>query len=296
MNVYTLKIFCDVIDTSSFSEAAKLNFVTQSAVSQQINALEKKFDDALFVRNKNKFELTVSGSILYKYAREILELHDKLNEEISSAKDITAGKIRLSTIYSIGLHELPSLIKLFMKKYPHVLLHIEYARMDQVLYDVSNGSVDLGIVAFPKENHMIDILPFRKDRLVCIVGPDHRFWGRESINFNELNGERFVSFNKDIPTGKAVFEVFKEHGVEVETVMSFDNIETIKRAVEIDTGLSIVPKVTVRNEINLKTLHAVDFDNFTWERPLGIIVKKGKEPSSITKLLIEFLQKNKEPF
>ena len=268
MNSYTLKIFCDVIDTSSFSESAKLNFVTQSAVSQQINALEKKFDDALFVRTKNKFELTVSGSILYKYAREILDLHDRMNEEISNSKDITAGKIRLSTIYSIGLHELPPLIKEFMKKYPHIQLHVEYARMDQVIYDVSNGSVDLGIIAFPKENHMIDVLPFIKDRLVCIVAPDHKFATRNSIKLSELNKQRFVSFNKDIPTGKAIYDEFTKNQIEVDTIMTFDNVETIKRSVEIDTGISIVPRVTVQNEINLKTLHALDFEDFIWERPL----------------------------
>lgn len=293
MNIHTLKIFCDVIETCSFSETAQLNFVTQSAVSQQIHALEKKYDDPLFIRGRGRFDLTPVGKILYDKARDILRTFQSIESEIMMSKNVVSGKIKLSTIYSIGLHELPPIIKSFMMEYKNVNVHLEYSRMNKVIQDVSTGSVDLGIVAFPKKDSTIDVIPFRKDSLVCIVGPTHPFRKKKSISIQDLNNQNFIAFDKDIPTAKAIQKELKEQKIQVNTTMSFDNIETIKRAVEVESGISIVPKVTVQNEVAQGSLFAIEFDNFNWERPLGMVVRTGREQQAIVKLFIEFL-KNSE--
>ncbi len=140
MNIHTLKVFCDVIDTCSFSETAQLNFVTQSAVSQQINALEKKYEDSLFIRGKGRFDLTPIGKILYDRAKDIVRTFQSIESEIMMARNVVSGKIKISTIYSIGLHELPPVIKQFMKEFKHVNVHLEYARMNKVIQDVVTGS------------------------------------------------------------------------------------------------------------------------------------------------------------
>lgn len=292
MNIHTLKIFCDVIDTCSFSETAQLNFITQSAVSQQITSLEKKLDDPLFIRGKGQFELTPAGKILYKYSKEILTLYQSINNEISMAKDKVSGAIKLSTIYSIGLHELPPVIKQFKNKYPEVQLDVQYARMNNVYESVQNGAVDLGIVAFPKKDSHVDVTSFRKDHLVLIVGPNHRLRNEENVKLSEINNEDFIAFDKDIPTAKAINKEFKDRNISVNTVMSFDNIETIKRAVEIETGIAIVPKATIVNELKIGLIHAIEFEDFYWERPLGIITRSGRELQSIIQLFMDFLQKN----
>jgi DNA-binding transcriptional LysR family regulator len=291
MNIHTLKIFCDVIDTCSFSETAQLNFITQSAVSQQITSLERKLDDPLFIRGKGQFELTPAGKILYKYSKEILTLYQSINNEISMAKDKVSGAIKLSTIYSIGLHELPPVIQQFKNKYPEVQLDVQYARMNNVYDSVQNGAVDLGIVAFPKKDSHVDVTPFRKDHLVLIVGTNHRLRNEVNVKLSDINNEDFIAFDKDIPTAKAINKEFKDRNISVNTVMSFDNIETIKRAVEIETGIAIVPKATIVNELKIGLIHAIEFEDFYWERPLGIITRSGRELQSIIQLFIDFLQK-----
>jgi DNA-binding transcriptional LysR family regulator len=293
MNIHTLKIFCDVIETCSFSETAQLNFVTQSAVSQQINALEKKYEDPLFIRGRGRFDLTPIGKILYNKARDILRTFQSIESEIMMSKNVVSGKIKLSTIYSIGLHELPPLIKAFMIEYKNVNVHLEYARMNKVIQDVTTGSVDLGIVAFPKKDTTIDVIPFRKDSLVCIVWPSHPLHTKKTIELSDLNGENFIAFDKDIPTAKAIQNELKEQKIKVNTIMSFDNVETIKRAVEVEAGISIVPKVTVKNEVSQGNLLAIDFKDFHWERPLGMVVRNGREQQAIVKLFIEFLKASK---
>lgn len=279
-----------MIDSCSFSETAQLNFVTQSAVSQQINALEKKYDDVLFIRGKGRFDLTPIGKILYDKAKQILQIYSSIQNEVMMSKNVVSGKIKISTIYSIGLHELPPLVKKFMKEYKQVNLHIEYARMNKVVQDVISGSVDMGIVAYPKKDNNIEITPFKKDQLVCIVSEKHPLAAKKSIHIEELNNENFVSFDKDIPTAKAVQKMFKEKAIKVKSKMSFDNIETIKRAVEIDTGLSIVPRITVQRELEQGVLKVLEFEDLNWERPLGIITRSGKDMQSIVKLLVDFLK------
>ncbi len=290
MNIHTLKIFCDVIDTCSFSETANLNFITQSAVSQQITSLERKLDDPLFIRGKGQFELTPAGKVLYKYAKEIQTLYQCIINEISVAKDEISGTIKLATIYSIGLHELPPILKSFKKEYPDVQLEIQYARMNKVYESVQQGAVDLGIVAFPKKDGQVDMVPFRKDHLVLIVGPNHRLKDQKTVKLSEINHEDFIAFEKDIPTAKAINKEFKDRKISVNTVMTFDNIETIKRAVEIETGISIVPKHTILNELKIGQLHSIEFEDFYWERPLGIITRSGRELQSIVQLFIKYLQ------
>lgn len=290
MNIHTLKVFCDVIDTCSFSETAQLNFVTQSAVSQQINALEKKYDDPLFIRGKGRFDLTPIGKILYNKSKDILRTYQSIDSEIMMSRNVVSGKIKISTIYSIGLHELPPIIKLFMLEYKHVNIHLEYSRMNKVIQDVSSGSVDLGIVAFPKADSNIDVIPFRSDELVCIVGPSHPFKNRKNIDIEDLREQKFIAFDKDIPTSKAIQKELKDRKVSVNTIMAFDNIETIKRAVEVEAGISIVPRVTVKNEVTQGNLFAIEFKNFHWERPLGMLVRSGREQQAIVKLFIEFLK------
>lgn len=293
MNVHTLKVFCDVIDTCSFSETANLNFVTQSAVSQQINALEKKYGDPLFIRGKGRFDLTPSGQILYDRAKEILNIYDSIENDILMTQNVIAGMVKISTIYSIGLHELPNLVTQFMKNYPEVNLHIEYARMNKVAQDVASGSVDIGIVAYPKNETNVDVIPFRTDNLVCIMSPNHALAKLKKIKLSDLENVDFISFDKDIPTGKSIIKRFKEADVQLKIKTSFDNIETIKRAVEVEQGVSIVPFVTVQKEVNLKTLVAKDFEGFKWERPIGILVRAGKKRQAITDLFVDFLTKNK---
>jgi DNA-binding transcriptional LysR family regulator len=293
MNVHTLKIFCDVIDTCNFSDTAQKNYVTQSAVSQQIKSLAKQYDDPLFIRRKGRFDLTSAGKILYRHAKEIVHAYLSINNEIMLSKNVVSGQIKVSTIYSIGLHELPALVSDFMKSFSQVNLHIEYNRMNKVMHDVISGAVDIGIVAYPKKDPNIEILPFRKDHLVCIVGKNHPLRLKKELKLSELSSQRFIAFDAETPTGKAINKEFSEKNIIVDTVMSFDNIETIKRAVEIEAGISIVPKITVRNEVAQGILYAVEFSDVYWERPLGIIVRSGREVQTVVKLFIQFLQNAK---
>ena len=290
MQIESLKVFCDLAETESFTKAAQINGVTQSAVSQQISSLERQFKSLLIERSKKKFRLTREGQVLYDYSKQIIQTYDALHSKLQEIKDIISGTIRIATIYSIGLHNLPPYIKRFLKDYATVNVHVEYRRANQVYEDVLGNVVDLGLVAYPTRDSKLEIVPLRKDPLVLICHPQHPFARQKSIRLKAISGQKFVNFEPDIPTRKALDKIFREHGVEVHTVMEFDNIETVKRAVEIDAGISIVPEGTVSQEIASQTLTAVRLDDSEFFRPLAAIYKKNKVLSPAMKQFIAILR------
>jgi len=291
MQIESLKVYCDLAETESFTKAAQINQVTQSAVSQQISSLERLFKSLLIERSKKHFRLTREGQVLYDYSKQMLHTYVTLQHKLEEIKEVISGTIRIATIYSVGLHDLPPFVKKFLKSYPTVNVHIEYRRANQVYEDVIGNVVDLGLVAYPVRDNKLEIIPLRKDPLVLICHPQHSLAKSKNLRLKALSGQKFIGFEPDIPTRKALDRILKDHAVQVNHVMEFDNIETVKRAVEIDAGVAIVPRGTVLQEVAKQTLTEVDLDDGEFYRPLAAIYKKSKVLSPAIK---EFLATLKE--
>ena len=293
MQIESLKVFCDLAETESFTKAAQINQVTQSAVSQQISSLERLFKSLLIERSKKHFRLTREGQVLYDYSKQVVQTYDSLLSKLQEIKDIISGTIRVATIYSIGLHDLPPYLKKFLKAYPTVAVHVEYRRANQVYDDVIGNDVDLVLVAYPMRDSKLEIYPLRKDPLVLICHPQHPFAKNKTLKLKNLTGQNFIGFEPDIPTRRALDKLLKDHAVQVRHVMEFDNIETVKRAVEIDAGVAIVPKGTVVQEVAKQTLAQVALDDGDFFRPLAAIFKKNKVLSPAMKEFLAVLKEEK---
>ena len=276
MHISNLKTYCDLVETKSFSKAARLNGVTQSAVSQQLKSMEMYFDMLIIDRSQKKFRLTPQGGKLYSSFKEIVRLYAKLECELQEMSNVVSGTIHVSTVNSIGLYELPARLKVFIKEFPTVNVRVEYRRSNLVYEDVQNGSIDLGLVAFPVKRKELTIIPFTEDQLVLAVHPKHSLAGRKSVKLKDLDSMKFIGFERDIPTRQATDKFFRQAGVEVEMVMEFDNVETVKRAIEINAGIAILPASTIQNELLQKQLKEVPLNGTNFKRPLAIIHRKDK--------------------
>jgi len=292
MQIESLKVFCDLAETESFTKAAHINGVTQSAVSQQISSLERQFKSLLIERSKKKFRLTREGQVLYDYSKQIIQTYESLHCRLQEIKDIISGTIRVATIYSIGLHDLPHHVKRFLKDYPTVHVHVEYKRSDHVYEDVVGNVVDVGLVAYPVRDAKLEVIPIKKDPMVLICHPQHALAKHKSTKVKALAGQKFISFETDIPTRKALDKILREHGTSVQHVMEFDNVETVKRAVEIDAGIAIVPSSTISQELEKRTLAQVKIDDADLFRPLAAIHKKNKVLSPAMKQFITVLKED----
>lgn len=292
MQIQAFKVFRDLVETASFSHAAALNEITQSAVSQQIRSLERQFKTILIERGKKNFSLTPEGVAFLEASREILSIYNGLGARISELQNIVAGPLRIATVYSIGLHELPPYLKRFRVLYPDVDARVEYRRASQVYSEVLSGAADLGLVAFPIRRKGLIVESFWRDKLVLICPPGHPLAERRRVRFRDINGEKFISFEPDQPTTKAVNRRLQEAGVTVRTAMEFDNIETVKRAVEIEGAVSIVPAATVGDEVRDGHLVMLEFDEPDMFRPIGVITKRNRAISPAHKRFVSLLKED----
>ena len=276
MHIENFKIFADLVQSKSFSQAAKINGITQSAVSQQLRAMENHFKILIVDRSQKQFKLTNEGKKLHEAAKEILNLYERLDCELQEMKKVISGNIRVSTIYSVGLHELPPYMKRFIQKFPTVNVHLEYRRSNLVYDDVLHNVVDLGVIAYPAKNRELEYIPFLEDELVVISSPEHPLAKQKSVEIQDLAKHNYIGFDNDIPTRKATDQIFRDtkgqhpagHGVR-----QYRNRQTgsgnQRRGRNRTRG-------TVRQEIEKGLLIAKEFKNKKFQRPIYIIHRKGR--------------------
>jgi len=290
MHIETLQTFCHLVETGSFTKAAQRGFISQSAVSQQLRTLEARYGQPLIERgSRPRLAPTDAGRLLYAECRELLDRFRGLEERLRRPSSTVSGVVRLATVYSIGLHELPPYVTRFMKAHPGVKVHVEYSRTDKVCDACVEGTVDFGIVAFPLRRSNLTVIPWHEEKLVLACAPTHRLARRRTVRLAELQGEPFVAFERDIPTRKTIDRVLRARRVSVDTVMEFDNVETIKRSVEVGTGLSILPASTVAREARSGMLATADFAEGPFTREVGLIHRRGRVLSAAAQAFVRLL-------
>lgn len=293
MQIETLKVFCGVAETGSITKTAQLTGLSQSAVSVDMSSLERHFKWVLVERRKKQFHLTRGGQILYDGALDIVATYEALLREVEKAKETSSANIRIAALYSIGLYDLPPYLKTFLKAYPTIQVHVQYRHTTQVYEDVLSNAVDFGLVGFPNRESNLATTPFRKEPMVLICHPDHALAKARSVRLKELRGEKFIHFAPDTPTRHAVERVLGAAKAKVQSMIEFDNVELVKRAVEIGAGMAIVPQPTVAVEVANKTLAEVPLEGKKLLRPLAVIHKPSLELSLASKQFLAVLKGEK---
>jgi len=290
MNIETLRIFCDVVQHQSFSRGASMNEVSQSAATQSVHRLERHFGVQLVDRSKRPFVLTPEGQACYEGFREVLELYDSVEAKVRSLRMEIGGLVRVASIYSVGLHDMSRCMQDFMRRYPKAKVRLEYLRPNKVYDAVLNGEVDLGIISYPMASPDLNVIPLRSERMVLVCHPKHRLAREDAVMAEHLQGEDFISFDRDLSIRKEIDRYLRQRSVTIRVVMEFDNIETIKQAVEIGAGISILPEPTVRGEVTARSLAAVRLTAPELSRPLGIIHRQRKVFTPTAGKFVELLQ------
>ncbi len=294
MHIDILKVFCDLSDLRSFSRTAEKHLLSQSAVSQQLAQLELTHKCQLINRKKRPIELTKAGQLLYQASKDILERYEQLKTELNALSKSSSGRVNVAAIFSIGMHTLPDYVKKFMVSYPDVNVHIEYFSASRIYELVLSGNVDIGLVAVPKRDKRLEVHDFEDEPLVMVCSPKHPFSHEQQVDIHRLQFEKFIAFEKNVPTRAWIDSILERYSVAVRQVMEFDNIETIKRAVEINSGISILPQTAILQELSSGTIKAIPFSNEKFIRTTGIILRKGKIIGQAGRYFIELLRKKRE--
>lgn len=290
MNIETLRIFCDVVQHQSFSRGAAANEVSQSAATQSVHRLEKHFGFPLVDRSKRPFVLTAEGQVCYEGFREVLELYDSVEARVRSVRMDVSGLVRVASIYSVGLHDMRLCMQEFMRRYPKAKVRLEFLRPNKVVDAVLNAEVDLGIVSYPTPTPELNVIAWRSEKMVLVCHPNHPLAAHQAVTAEHLQGEDFVGFDRDLSIRKEIDRYLRQRSVTIRVVMEFDNIETIKQAVEIGAGISILPEPTVRHEAQNGTLKSVRLIAPELCRPIGIIHRQRKVFTPTVAKFVELLQ------
>jgi DNA-binding transcriptional LysR family regulator len=285
MHIDGFKVFCDLCDTGSYSRAAEASSITQSAVSQQIRAVEKRFGVPLIDHGKN-FALTPEGRVYLEACRDILSRFDSLGTRFRIARGALGGELRIASVISIALHNLPPLLKQFRKAHPGVEVKVDYRKAEEIYDAVEDGRADLGLVAYPKARPGMRAMTCWQERLVLVMTPGHPLNGKRPLSLGQLHGQRFVGLTPDIPTRQHLDKMLRKEGVKVSYVAELENIETVKAAVEAEQALSIIPETSVRQEVKLGNLTTRVFNAPRMWRPMGAVTRR---PIPEKASLLEFL-------
>lgn len=290
MNIETLRIYCAVVRSQSFSRGAAMNNVSQSAASQAVHQLERKFGVQLIDRTKRPFVLTPEGEACYEGLREVLQQFDSVEARVQSLRQEIAGTVRVAAIYSIGLHDMSRRMQEFMSRYPKARVRLEFLGPARVYEAVLDEEADLGMVSYPQTGRGLTVIPLRSETMVLVCHPDHHLARAKKVGLSQLRGENFIAFEKSLPIRKELDRCLRDNGVNVRVVMEFDNIETIKQAVEIGAGLSVLPEPTIQKELRIGTLAGVPLSGQKLRRPIGIIHRQRKAFTPTISKFVELLK------
>jgi DNA-binding transcriptional LysR family regulator len=292
MQLEFLKVFCDIARSRSFSEGAEVNGLSQSAGSQIVLYLEKRLGTQLVDRSTRPLQLTASGRAYYDGCKSLVEQYSELEASIRQAQAQLDTRVQIAAIYSVGLSDMGQYVERFAVLQPSARVHIDYLHPDAVYERVLDGTADFGLVSFPRRVRELVALPWRDEDMVLACAPGHTLAKLAAVAPAQLAGVAYVGFDKGLVIRRQVDRFLRDHGVTVDVKLEFDNIETIKKAVEVSTVVALLPEPTIRKEVEAGTLIAVPLAGCRLVRPLGVIYRRNPKPSSSARRFIDLLRES----
>ena len=296
MHLRDLDLFCEVAHLGSFSKAAKAHGMSQPAASEIVKSSEEHLGCELLNRSVRPLELTPEGHIYYAGCRQLLDEYRRLEDRVLQRRDKVVGPVRVGAIYSVGLLQMDGYVREFERLYPDAALDLQYLHPEEVLARVVSEEVDLGLMSFPPKRSDLNCIPWQDQPIVVVVPPEHSLAKRDWLKAEELEGENLVGFTADLQMRTETDKWLKQAKVHVNVVHAFDNIENIKRAVEVGSGIALLPVPTVRREAELGSLVAIPLEDVTWFRRLALIHKRTKPFTTAITRFLELLQQDPETF
>lgn len=287
-----LRLFSDVARCHSISLAAEMHGITQSAASQRINQLEKRLGVTLLDRAVRPLELTEAGKAFLVGVGDVLQRYDRLERSVMARADSPSGVVRVSAIYSSGIDLLRQVSEEFEQQRPQIAVQIAYEKPDAVYQAVMDGRADLGLLSYPDRFKKVGVIALRDEEMAVVCPPNHALAGRASVEAKQLSGQEMVSFDTDLPVGRGIARYLKQHGSTPITAHSFDNLDTLKSAVAATDRFAILPRRTVRHEVEAGALSVVSLTP-RLVRPMGLITRRSsKQPTALppaTAVFVDFL-------
>ena len=280
-----LRILKAIIKEGSFKRAADSLYVSQPAISLQIQNLEKQLNVPLFERSNKKANLTEAGSLLLRYGNRILALCEETCRALEDLQNLQGGNLIVGASQTTGTYLMPRLIGLFRQRYPQVNVQLQVHSTRLISWSVANGQVDLAVIGGEVPNELkevLEITSYAEDELALILPTSHTFSRNEDIQKEDLYRLRFIALDTQSTIRKVIDKVLNEHDIDssrFKIEMELNSIEAIKNAVQSGLGAAFVSVSAIAKELELGILHWAKIENVTIKRMLSIIVNPNRYKS-----------------
>ncbi|HTZ17813.1 MAG TPA: selenium metabolism-associated LysR family transcriptional regulator [Dissulfurispiraceae bacterium] len=277
MEDHKLKVFCTVAETKSFSKTSEIIHLTQPAVSLQVQALEDIYDTKLFDRTSGSINLTTSGEVLYKYAKDILALYALAEKDISKITGLVKGSIKVGAGTTFGNHILPSVIVDFKNSHPKIEIDVFIGNTKRIMDLLHSGAVDVGIVGEVPSKSKVVVEPIMSDELFLIVPPQHPWAKKKIVSVAEIVKEPIVFREEGSGTRQVIEKFLADNGVnlsELHIAVIMGSTSSIKEAVERGMGISVVSKWAIRKEVHRGHLKAISPKEGRIVREFSLVIPK----------------------
>ncbi|MEN0110986.1 MAG: LysR family transcriptional regulator [Planctomycetota bacterium] len=297
MHLRSLKIFCDIVRLGSFSKAAELNAMSQPSVSQLVQQLEDRLGVRLLDRSKRPLVVTPAGQLYHDGCREVVDRYEELEQAVREASATPGGRLRVAAIYSVGLGQMHQVVEEFRAEFPGVELRVEYAQPEQVRAAVLSGEADLGVTSFPESDRQLAVTRWRDEPFAVAAAVGHPLATRGAATVDDLRDESFVMPRAGLRVRDEVDRWLVAHGVRPRVSAEFDNLESVKRSVEVGDGVGLLPAPTFVAETIAGTLRRIDLveeagNREAFVRPLGVLHRRQDGLSDTAEHFLRLLQRH----
>ena len=285
-----LQVFHTVARLLSFTKAAEELHMTQPAVTFQVRQLEEQFNTRLFDRTHNRISLTDAGKRVFEYAERIFHLYSEMDNSVRELTGDISGVLILGASTTIAEYMLPELLGDFKAKHPEVTIRLKVANTDGIVSQVENNDIDLGVVEAPVNNKNLVVEECRTDQMVLIVPPGHALEKEKCVSMSRIAEYPFICREEGSGTREVMIESMQAAGInpaDMRIAMELGSLEAIKGAVESGMGVSILSLATLKKEIKLGTLVAIDIDP-PINRPFSFVHQKQKFKARAMDELLSF--------
>jgi DNA-binding transcriptional LysR family regulator len=289
MDFVQLQVFLTVARERSFSRAAEKLYRTQPAVSIAIRKLEETIGQPLFLRGARHAKLTDAGELLREYAERLLNLRDEIRKGMEDLSGLRRGRLSLGVNES-SIHALLPALARYRRLYPDVDIAVHRTFSRDIPLEVLNYRLDLGVVSYLPQEAKLSVAEIFRDELAFVVYPRHRLARRRSVDLAELGREIFIAHIVDSPYRRRVIQLFQRHQVPLQMRVELPTIESIKRFVQMEMGVAIVPRMCVRWEVERGALVELKIRQLKLPRHLYLLSRRGTWLSHAAVALIRLLR------
>lgn len=291
-DLYKLQIFEQVVRDGSFSRAAQSLLMTQSAISQHMRDIERSFGTALFERTPRGVNLTAAGELLHTYVGQIFKLLAEAEQAIADLEQSACGEIRLGVTPGVGGYLLPEWILPFQAKFTQMTITVQTAVSQQIVEGVQAGELDMGIIEGElSQPHAgwLGMVELGAIEQMVVVGPHHRWWNRQNVQIEELDGQTMIMRQPGSQTRLWLDAKLKEHNIQPHIGAIFDNVESIKRVVARGESIAILPPYVVEEEVSAGLLQALAVEERHLCRTLKLVWRQSRSFSRVTETFVRYL-------